>query len=146
MKHYFLAASLFVFGGLIAIAPSASAVDVSVPFVGTVISSCVAVPTAGVLALGSDYKTLSSTNTGGISGSVAVTCTTGSTLSTAAPVDGIFVGGTTAFNGTRSSTSSSSNLSAGVNVVNINMTASTIEDGVKSGAYNFTVPVTVTPN
>jgi hypothetical protein len=145
-KHYFLATSLFVFGGLIAIAPSASAVGVEVPFVGTVISSCIAVPTPGVLALGGDYKTLSSTNTGGVSGLVAVTCTTSSTLSAAAPVDGIFVGGTTAFNGTRSSTSSSSSLSAGVNTVNINMTASTTEAAVKAGAYNFTVPVTVTPN
>ncbi len=144
MKHYFLAASLLVFSGLVSFAPNASAVGVNVPFVGTVIPSCVAVPTAGVLALSGDYKTLDSSIGGGVAGSVLVTCTTGSTLVTGDPVNGS-VFGTTKFDGNRSSSSSSSSLTAGVTPVAINMTASTTEAAVAAGAYNFTVPVTVTP-
>ncbi len=158
MKHYLLASLLFAFGGLNAIASSATAAEANadVIYTSVVAPSCLAVPTVGLLAIDDNQPTtLTSTATGGAAGSVVVTCSVSSSLATEEPEQGASVGATN-FDGTKTSSASVTtstsgatsidSLPAGVHVIAVDMTASTNSDVIEAGAYTFTVPVTVTYN
>ncbi|MGL4396484.1 MAG: hypothetical protein ACRCS9_08105, partial [Hyphomicrobium sp.] len=63
-------------GLLTILATSAHALDATVPFTGVVLSTCVlTVGTPGLMAAGTDFTTLSSTNSGGTPGTIAVLST-----------------------------------------------------------------------
>ena len=161
MKRYFLTAFAIAIGSL-AIGPTrALAVDplpevtvtdggtVNVPFATVaagVLPSCVAVPTPGVLV--QSDKTL--TSTGGIAGEIVLTCTVGTTLSAGTPTAvtgqtpaGVNITGATTFSSTNA-VLSETDLAAGINIVDVNMSATTTDDVITAGVYAFTVPVTVT--
>ena len=68
----------------------ASAAQATVPFTGVVTSTCVlTVGTPGVMAASTDFTTLSSTNAGGVPGSVAA-LSTGTTFKVSAIAPGSF--------------------------------------------------------
>ena len=158
MKRYFLtvcaiATGVLAMGSTSALAqalPQVAVVNggvVDVPFAtiaAGILPSCLAVPTPGVLA--QDGKTLTSTGTGSRSGKIALTCTVGTSLSAGTPTRTTPLGGVagpTTFSSATSSLSSNV-LPTGINIVDVNMVATTTEDVIAAGVYAFTVPVTIT--
>ena len=161
MKRYFLTALAIAMGSLAIGSTSALAVDplpevvvpdggtVTVPFATVaagILPACVAVPTPGVLV--QDEKTL--TSTGGVAGKIALTCTVGTTLNAGTPTAatgqtpaGIDITGATTFSSTNA-VLSATDLAAGINIVDVDMSATTTDDVITAGVYAFTVPVTVT--
>lgn len=144
-----LISSLLV-AGAVALAPKAMAEDVI--FSGTVTESCVfSNNTAG--SLGADATTLSSTNSGGISATVDLTCntTTGNVTiqsitdgnstaatSTSATVTGASV--TMSFPGTVTAS-----VNQGKTPLTVDMTA-TFSNFVPAGSYTYTVVLLASPN
>jgi hypothetical protein len=163
MKSSFLAASLLALGGLGAIAPSASAAfpTVNVPFAGTVLQTCTAVPlaTPGVLALASEDNATLTSEDQTVTGTLTVVCNTGFRVTTGEPVE------TTALPTKVDHTSASSSIrsiqAAGLDLSNVTGAVSptlsanllhtvkvdmsaTSADAIEAGVYSFDVPVTVT--
>ena len=164
MKRYFLTAAAIAIGSSIMGAPSALAQltqpdalpqvtandggTVNVPFATVaagVLPSCVAVPTPGILVPESaepDNKKL--TSEGGISGTILLTCTVGTTLASGTPEK---TAGPSDFPNTNTASSlDQSTFSAGINTVTVDMEATTSGDVIEAGVYSFNVPVTVTYN
>lgn len=142
---------------IVVAAQSANAADATVPFTGTVLSTCLlTVGTPGVLAASGDYTTLASTNAGGVSGSVTALATGGNfkisaiapTAFTAAPVGGgDNVSFATQYSGTGATSIGSTpgttqtTLSQGATVVSVDLNAAKSSGAFAGGAYAATVTV-----
>lgn len=157
MKRFLITGLTIALSALGAIAPKASAnsfeTTVDVPFEGTVISACTVVPIGipGVLTLGEDDpKTLTST----ISGGMTVLCNEDFSVTAKTPIETTPDALPQQFGATTDSSSSVvpkdgsllSSLAPGIlHELDVNMSVSRAEN-VRSGAYFFKVPVTVTIN
>lgn len=119
----------------LAFSPAANAADATVPFTGLVTSTCVlTVGLPGVMGTSTDFKTLSSTAAGGVTGSVAALAT-GSTFKVSAIAPTAF---TVAPAGGGDAVAFSTNY-AGSGATTIGTTPGTTATTLKNGLTNISV-------
>ena len=132
---------LFVFLiSFVALATTSQAATSSIPFTGLVLSICsLIVGTPGVIAPNANYNELSSSNSGGIDGTItAITTGTGFSVTTEAPS-----GFTLAPTGGSSNVAFSTSYSA-TGATTINLTAGTTITPINLGATVVDVELTAT--
>lgn len=138
-----------VFAAYLVSAQGAAAADGVVPFTGVVTATCVLnVGTAGLLGINTSSNELSSTNSGGLAGSIAVT-TTGTTYKISAIAPSAFTlspdSPTTTFSTTYSASgattasstpgATTTTLHTGVTNVSVNLKAAKSSGVFTAGAY-----------
>ncbi len=153
-----LCVSALILAGTLGFASSAKAQTADVPFAGIVGTSCILIPTPGVLVPNAGDTALSSSEgTGATSGTVTINCSGNTDVSVAQPVivtvptdaDSAVLASTLTVGGNSISGIAADILTLvfpGLPVVaDVDMTA-TLAGGLPAGAYSYSVTVTAVPD